>query len=257
MRLMLTVADTAFPIAHVRAEEGGLPASERLFEDPYAHLFRDAGKHAEEGTRRYLELSFMRHGVRLRTRFIDDFVRDALGRNLKQIVLLGAGFDARGLRMREIAEAGATVFEVDVPSQLERKVAILRAGGVILPAHVVPVPFEFETPDFERALTAALQARGFRAGAGAIFVWEGVIGYLGASEIDQSLRFMARAGGPGTRVVFTFGVGSFEPEGALDRVRRAGFTSFEDLDMTAIWRRYLPGEPHEHAACTSIGVAAV
>jgi hypothetical protein len=37
---MLTVADTAFAIAAVRAEEASRPPDERLFEDPYAALFR-------------------------------------------------------------------------------------------------------------------------------------------------------------------------------------------------------------------------
>src|ERR1700733_13949251 len=69
---MLTVADTAFATAAVRAEEALRPPDERLFEDPYAGLFWAAGSHAEEGTQRFLSLPFFRDGIRLRTRFIDD-----------------------------------------------------------------------------------------------------------------------------------------------------------------------------------------
>src|SRR5690348_7193060 len=118
---MLTVADTAFSIAVVRAEEASRPAGERLFDDPFATLFARAGANAAEGTRRYLDLPFFRDGVRLRTRFIDDSVRDGLAAGLDQIVLLGAGFDARGFRMAEITERRSAVYEIDTPEQMERK----------------------------------------------------------------------------------------------------------------------------------------
>jgi len=53
---MVTVADTAFSIAAVRAEEGARPVAETLFEDPYAHLFAAHGADAAEATQRYLDL---------------------------------------------------------------------------------------------------------------------------------------------------------------------------------------------------------
>ena len=40
------------------------------------------------------------------------------------------------------------------------------------------VPVDFDAPDFAISLTAALRQRGFRTGDGALFVWEGVIGYI-------------------------------------------------------------------------------
>ena len=100
----LTVADTAYSIAAVRADE------RELFDDPYAKHFVAAGAHADEGTRRYLALPFFRDGIRLRTRYIDDAVREAARDGFDQFVLLGAGFDARALRMPELA--GARVFEI-------------------------------------------------------------------------------------------------------------------------------------------------
>lgn len=147
---MLTVADTAFSIAVVRAEENGRPAPERLFEDPYAALFAEAGAHAAEGTQRYLGLPFFRDGIRLRTRFIDDAVREGLAAGLDQVVLLGAGFDARGLRMREIAERQIAVYEIDSHEQMERKLAILTRARVTLPPTIAYVPFDFLGPSSRR-----------------------------------------------------------------------------------------------------------
>jgi methyltransferase (TIGR00027 family) len=252
-----SVADTAFPIAAVRAEECLRSEADRLFDDPYAHLFVEAGAHVAEPTQRFLDLPFFRDGVRLRTRFIDDAVREGLADGLDQIVLLGAGFDARGLRMPEIQGRRARVFEVDTPEQLARKRRILKAAEIAIPANIAHVPFDFDVADLDPTLADALEAKGFRLRAGALFVWEGVIGYIGSDDVDRSLRFMAHAGGPRTRVVFTFGEGSFDPETAAQRTRRAGFTACDELAGDALWRRYLPGEPHPHAGLMRVGVALV
>ena len=253
----LTVADTAFSIAVVRAEEGRRPPAQRLFDDPYASFFAAAGAHAAESTQRFLDLPFFRDGVRLRTRYIDDAVRDGLAAGLDQVVLLGAGFDARGLRMPEIVARRASVYEVDTAEQLARKRKVLAAAGVEVPARVRYVPFDFDRADFETALAAALEAQNFRRGRGAIFVWEGVIGYIGSDEIDRSLRFMASEGGPRTRLVFTFAESTFAPETSAERTRRAGFSSCEEVAGDELWRRYLAGEPHPNAFVARIGTAIV
>jgi methyltransferase (TIGR00027 family) len=252
-----SVADTAFATAMVRAEEADRPQAERLFEDPYARLFAAAGQHVAEATQRFVDLPFFRDGVRLRTRFIDDFVRESLTTGLTQMVILGVGFDARGLRMPEISERRVAVFEVDTPAQLERKRTVLKNAGVKLPVGVAYVPFDFDGPEFASNLTDALQGKGFRRGEGAVFVWEGVVGYIDDAAIDQSLRFMASAGGERSRLVFTFGQVGFETDTATDRTRRAGFRSCQEIAGDDLWRRYLPGEPHPNAWVTRIGTAVV
>lgn len=254
---MVTVADTAFSIAVVRAEEGERPEGERLFVDPFAHLFAAAGAHAAEATQRYLDLPFFREGVRLRTRFIDDVVRDAIRDGLRQLVILGAGFDMRGLRLPEVEQRGVAVYEIDSPEQLSRKRALLGAAGVTLPKTNVYVPFDFDQPELDTALAKALTDRGFRAGEGAAFVWEGVIGYIDADTIARSLRFMANIGGAGSRLVFTYGFVTFDPEGADVHLRRAGFSTSEEHGLDEIARRHLPGEPHPGASSAKIGVATV
>lgn len=252
-----SIADTAFAIALARAEESLRPAAERLFEDPYAALFRPTTPAAEEAARRSVQLLCFRERVRLRTRFIDDFVRDALASGLTQLVLLGAGFDARGLRMPEIEAHGATVFEIDTPLQLTRKRASLTSAGVAIPPSIAHVPFDFEASDLEETLPPALETRGFRIGAGAVFVWEGVVGHIDGAMVDASLRFMAGAGGPGTRLVFTFSDVRLDPYPAKVRVLRAGFASFEEHTFDVLWRRHLPGEPSPAALLSRIGVAVV
>jgi methyltransferase (TIGR00027 family) len=250
-----TVADTAYAIATIRAEEGDRPPAERLFDDPYARLFAAGGTHAAEGVARFLGLPFFRDGVRLRTRFIDDVVRAGVADGLSQVVLVGAGFDARGMRMSELS--GCRVFEVDLPEQLDARRALLAGANVVPPPSTAQVPCDFEAPDFETELGEALAGRGFRRGEGAIFVWEGVIAYLRRESVDRCLAFLAKAGGPGSRVVFDYGSFLFDPESAAERTRRHGFASCEEVAFDELWRRYLPGEPHENAWVVRAAVARV
>jgi methyltransferase (TIGR00027 family) len=252
---VLTASDTAFSIAAVRAEEGSRPPHERLFEDPYAKLFETPGAHAVEGTKRYLALPFFRDGIRLRTRFIDDVLRKALDDGRDQIVLLGAGFDARALRVPEIAARGASVHEIDLADQLQRKRAVFAAAGVTLPPHVRHVPCDLTAPDYELALTRALEDTGFRRDRGALVIWEGVTTYIGVAATDRSLRFMATLLGAGSQVVFDVGTSFFDPDTIAAHVSRAGFSSCEVYGGDDLWRRYLTGEPHASAGVFRMVVA--
>jgi len=227
---MLTVADTAFSIAEARADET------ELFTDPFAKHFVAAGVHAAEGTKRYLDLPFFREGVRLRTRFIDDFVRDAM-RDSEQLVILGAGFDMRAMRLPELERA--SVYEIDSPDQMRRKRAILEGAGVQIPARIRYVPF-----DFDGEIDRALDETDFRFGENAAFIWEGVIGYIDRAAIDASLRFMARAG---TRLVFTSAEATFSPETSAVATARAGWETCEEVGLDDAWRRYWRTEPYEYA----------
>src|ERR1035437_3719140 len=74
------------------------------------------------------------------------------------------------------------------------------------------------------------------------------------AAIDRTLRFMARAGGKGSRAVFECGPAVFEPESVLDVVRRAGFTACEEVGFEELWRWYLPVEPHETVALVRLVV---
>jgi len=82
---------------------------------------------------------------------------------------------------------------------MDRKRRALTGAGIELPAHVVYVPFDFDRPDLGTELGGALEIAGFKRGEGAMQVWEGVIGYIDNAAIDRSLRFIASAGGQGSR----------------------------------------------------------
>jgi methyltransferase (TIGR00027 family) len=253
---METVSLTAYAIATIRANEAARPPSERLFDDALAPIFAADGSAAAEGTKRFLELPFLSDGVRLRTRFNDEFVTDAVARGLRQIVMMGAGFDARAWRLPAIAAHGARVFEIDLPPVVARKRALLERAQIACPSGFSWITSDFSDEAFAGTLARDLEHAGFRAGAGAAFVWEGVIAYLTRDAIDRTLRFMAEQGGRGSRLTFECAADAFAPATASDVVRAAGFTGAEETSYSALWERWLPGPAHENAALVRAVVAS-
>jgi methyltransferase (TIGR00027 family) len=141
----------------------------------------------------------------VRTRLIDDLVRQAIRGGACQALLLGAGFDSRPYRLDELRDV--SLFEVDHPSTQKAKRQRLQARLGRLPANVHFVPVDFEKDDLETALLHA----GFDTHVAAVAVWEGVVSYLTPAAVDQSFRMLARILAQGSQLIF-----SYVHKGALD-----------------------------------------
>jgi methyltransferase (TIGR00027 family) len=209
---MPDVSRTAEYMALFRALESvKRPKARRLFEDPFAPLFLSRGPAAALAVARLPALGALvpwfidrrwpgaRSSGVARTRLIDDALGLALQDHVEQVVLLGAGFDCRALRLPHISQA--RVFEVDQAATLHRKVERLRRQRAALAErHVVRVALDFKRDALGRALIAA----GFRADRRTFFVWEGVTNYLSAAAVDQVLQFVAHESAPKSRILFTY-----------------------------------------------------
>ena len=200
---------TAQHMALFRAMESAQPARRRLFEDRLAaaalspglrfvaNLSRIPG--AAALLRAYIDRNWpggRTSGV-ARTRFIDDQAKAALDRGIGQVVILGAGFDARAYRLAEMA--GHRVFEVDHPATSAAKQAAVRRALGALPEHVRFVAVNFDT----ESLAEAMNAAGYDPRRPTLFIWEGVTNYLTEAAVDITLRWCAAAAG-GSTVIFTY-----------------------------------------------------
>jgi methyltransferase (TIGR00027 family) len=228
--------DTAAPIAAMRAAENLRPEGERLFMDPYAHLF--APKDAQVSGI-WAHVPFFAEHVRLRTRFIDDGVREALEGGVRTIVIVGAGFDTRAIRMTEIAEAGARVVEVDHGDQLAEKRRRLAEAGFSIPSHVVHAAADLSQ---EGALASALRSIGLDGPARIHWVCEGLLGYLPIDAISALAERTAALSSSGSSIV----ANHFIPTWTSEALARAFASSpwqvtlgprFDELHRTLI------GEP--------------
>jgi methyltransferase (TIGR00027 family) len=128
-----------------------------------------------------------------RTRFIDDAARAAVVDGVRQVVLLGAGYDCRAHRLPELREC--RVFEVD----REATQAFKRSRVPPDAPNVSYVGVDFLRDDtFER-----LRAAGWKGNARTLFVWEGVTNYLTREAVERVLSRIG-ATAPGSTIVFTY-----------------------------------------------------
>jgi methyltransferase (TIGR00027 family) len=232
----MAASRTAEYVALYRALESTERRREPLFRDPLAARFLTGSRSAwlalshVPGLRAMIErysdsrAPGARTSAIARTRFIDDFVKKEVKRGIRQLVLLGAGFDARAHRIDDLLATGSEVFEVDHPETQRAKRERL-AGARGLKNNVRYVPVDFLT----QHLATQLADKGWEADHRSIFVWEGVTNYLDEVAVAAILDTVGRTKDGGV-ILFTYihrGIldGSKKFEGAdqlVENVKKLG-----------------------------------
>ena len=195
---------TAALVAAARTLGALLPDHVRLADDPYGLGFVGGALprgRAAAAAAWAVRLPVIRPWVlymQVRTRILDDVARAFARAGGRQLVLLGAGYDCRALRLAPEL-AGATVFEVDHPATQGHKRRVLAAAAS---------PARYLTWDFERRpmaeLPAALAAAGHDPTAPTLTLWEGVTMYLTEAAIDASVRAVGGYSAPGSQLAITY-----------------------------------------------------
>ena len=194
---------TAQNNAILRARETLRPADARILDDPYASVFLPERLQTAANADRQMEALIagwdrcypgVGNAILVRGRYMDEHLTRALRDGIRQVVILGAGYDTRALRFPALQQ-NTTVFEVDHPATQTTKRRRMRSFDL---PHLRYVPLDFTTD----RLDAALLAQGFDPGDRALFVWEGVTYYLLSETIDHTLAAVRRCCAPGSRIVF-------------------------------------------------------
>jgi methyltransferase (TIGR00027 family) len=162
----------------------------------------------------------------VRTRMIDDLVREAIRAGAQQLILLGAGFDSRAYRLGEAM--GITAFEVDHPATQGAKRERLKAASERMRENVRFVEVDFERDNLQHELETA----GFDKRNLTVVVWEGVVSYLTEPAVNANLHVLARLLAPNSWLILTY-----VHKGALDRPE-----AFQGARRWKSWVR-LSGEP--------------
>lgn len=130
----------------------------------------------------------------VRTVAVDDAVRAAAN---PQLVIVGAGLDARAWRMPELAEVN--VFEVDhLASQSEKRARTAGLGPPVASLHFVPADLN------QTDLDTALDAAGHQASRPTTWVLEGVVPYLTEEAAVGTVTAIAARSAPGSTLVMTY-----------------------------------------------------
>jgi methyltransferase (TIGR00027 family) len=200
----MAVSRTAQFVALYRALESVGPRA-RLH-DPYAARFLSPSLARAVRVARFAPLGALLTGYAdlrapgartsaiARTLYIDDVARAAAAAGIRQLVVLGAGFDCRAHRLPELRDA--VVYEVDRADTQQHKRVLL---GDDARNDVRYVAIDFLRDDVASALAGA----GWDAARPSLFIWEGVTNYLTGPAVLGVLSWIGRAA-PGSRVVFTY-----------------------------------------------------
>ena len=138
--------------------------------------------------------------MQVRTRAIDDALRAFVAEGGAQVVILGAGFDARAVRLAD-GLRGVRVIEVDHPATQQRKAAELAAAGVTSDATYLA--WDFERDDLA-ALPSRLAALGHDPARPTFTVWEGVTMYLSTDALAATVAAIAAYSAPASQLAFNY-----------------------------------------------------
>ena len=155
--------------------------------------------------------------IEMRTRAIDAALGVAVAAGVRQLVVLGAGLDARAWRLPELADVH--VFEVDHPStQAFKRARVENRTPEARDVRFVPVDFAKDR------LSDALGHAGHDAQAPTFWLWEGVTPYLPLAAIRATLASIAERSASASRIAVSYGTPSASPLGPLAvRVAHVGF----------------------------------
>lgn len=186
------VGATAVAVAVCRAIESR--RGDAWFADPLAGYVAEIAEMRREDEPRPGLICW----VAVRTRFLDEMVLDAAVGGISQVVLLGAGLDARAFRLPW--PDGVRVFEIDRAPILGAKQRVVDDIGLEPCCDQRVVVADLATPTWSNRLSA----EGFRAEEATCWIAEGVLVYLDAAERDTLLARLTDLSAAGSRLGLTY-----------------------------------------------------
>ncbi|HLH68313.1 MAG TPA: SAM-dependent methyltransferase [Candidatus Dormibacteraeota bacterium] len=181
------LALTACWTAAARARE--TEREDRLFEDPLAELLAgEAGRallEAEPQDSPYLAI---------RTRWFDDWLRQATDDGIRQMVIVAAGMDTRAFRLPW--PPGVWLWELDQPALLRLKDDLLAEVAARPRCRRIPLGVDL----VENAWGEPLIASGLRPDRPSAWLLEGVLPYLEPTVAERLLDRIGDLAAPGSRL---------------------------------------------------------
>jgi methyltransferase (TIGR00027 family) len=198
-------SETAHSVALMRAMAAVDEREEIRGRDYLAEIFvrEDAKRSIEDQAAREWLLKNGMSGLYelmiARTAYIDNIVEQSLRENIPQIVFLGAGYDTRSYRFRDLIR-DTRLFELDVQTTQKRKKGLLLQANISIPEQLTFISINFNTESINDVLLNA----GYNKYQKTLFIWEGVTEYLTADSVDDTLNFIKSNSQIGSRLFFDY-----------------------------------------------------
>ena len=200
---------TAQYMALFRALETRRNPGDRLFTDPYAIHFLDRSLRIVARASKIPALrSFITRTIQnkipgafssglARTKYIDELLRQNISGGAEQVLILGAGFDTRAMRLDFLKEI--PVIEIDHPNTSNFKIGVFRKRTEALPGNVTFCQIDFNT----QSLDELAAAHHFDFTRPTTIIWEGVTNYLTAEAVGHTFAFLSKFP-KGSTAIFTY-----------------------------------------------------
>ena len=204
-----TASRTAQYMALFRAIETGRPSHRRLFTDPYASIFLDQKLNRVAKFSklpligRLIPKIIQRKGPGAlssgiaRTKYIDELLWQTILKGVKQVIILGAGFDTRSLRLDYLNSI--PVWEIDHPDTAKWKMNRLKETLGHLPPNVWYLQIDFN----KQSLEDLASKHNLNFNIPTTIIWEGVTNYLTQQAIDKTFEFVKEFTS-GSYLIFTY-----------------------------------------------------
>lgn len=198
---------TAQYMAFFRALE--TQRKQRLFSDPYAIHFIDSKLRLVTRLYKYPIVAkyidniiqkkipgALSSGIS-RTKYIDDLLENAILNGVKQVIILGAGFDTRAVRLDFFKNI--PVIEIDHPNTSNFKAEVYRNRIGQIPQNIRFLQIDFNKQDLDQlALENNLDFSKPTA-----IIWEGVTNYLTEDAVKNTFSFIAKFA-VNSHIIFTY-----------------------------------------------------
>lgn len=200
---------TAQYMALFRALESKRDSNDRLFSDPYAiHFLEPKLRLAVNLSKNLLIRKYINNTIQkkipgalssglARTKYIDDVLQKSISAGVTQLIILGAGFDTRALRL-DFLKSIPTI-EIDHPNTSNFKIQTFKKRISELSKNIRYCQINFN----EQSLDQLAEQHNFDFTKPTTIIWEGVTNYLTADAIDRTFTFISKFP-KGSHVIFTY-----------------------------------------------------
>jgi len=198
------VSETAVAVASLRALSNYEPDPSFRCNDEYAQIFLPQEKRialqnsqVREAIKKTIPKGMYEYVIS-RTKYFDRVFTQAVKEHVGQIAFLGAGFDSRPYRFRDLLE-NTKIFEVDTRATQEYKKTLLAEKGVSF-KNVEYVCHNFE----DGSLFDLLEKHGYKPVEKTLFLWEGVTFYLTKEAVLNMLAGVRHHSAARSTICFDF-----------------------------------------------------
>jgi len=134
-----------------------------------------------------------------RTKYIDSIFQNAVKNGVEQVVIFGAGFDSRAIRLTD-QNTNIKVYEIDTNFTLNAKTKQFGKRGLVKPENNIYMPIDFD----KEKIKLKLDDSSFNISKKTLFILEGLIMYLSEKAIDDTFKLINDYSLPGSLLVFDY-----------------------------------------------------